>query len=221
MIPRNKSAGTLIATLLVAVLSVPVFAAPATEWTPGTNYLRLPVPKPPDVGSGKVEVNEVFWYGCGHCYALDPTLETWKAGKPAFIVFVRTPVIWGPVHRQHARLYYTLQALKRDDLHPVVFEAVHRKGNMLAAQSDDDARALHLAFLKDHGVTEKAFAATYDSAAVTANLAKAERLTSDFNVASVPVIYVNGTYSTSVSQAGSEAQLLSLINDLAARERRR
>ena len=218
---RHNFASTLVATLLAAALAVPVFAAPATEWTPGTNYLQLPAAKPPTLARGKVEVNEVFWYGCGHCYALDPTLERWKTSKPAFIVFVRTPVIWGPVHQQHARLYYTLQALNRDDLHPAVFETIHRKGNMLAAQSPADARALHLAFLKEHGVSEKDFADAYDSAAVTADLARAERLTYEFNVASVPMIYVNRTYSTSVSQAGNEAQLLSLINDLAERERRR
>jgi thiol:disulfide interchange protein DsbA len=216
-----KLASTLVATLLVAVLSLPAFAASGDEWQAGTNYLHLASPKPPALAPGKVEVNEVFWYGCGHCYALDPTLETWKARKPSYIVFVRTPVIWGPMHRQHARLYYTLQALKRDDLHPAVFDAIHRDGNMLAAQDEAEARALHLAFLKGHGIAEKAFADTYDSAAVTENLKRAQRLTSDFSVASVPMIYVNGRYSTSVSQAGSEARLLALINDLAARERSR
>ena len=73
---------------------------------------------------GKVQVNEVFWYGCGHCYALDPALENWKTSKPDYIEFVRTPVMWGPVHRQHAKIFYTLQALNRADLHAVVFDAI-------------------------------------------------------------------------------------------------
>jgi thiol:disulfide interchange protein DsbA len=221
VITGKSFAGTLLTALLVAAPSAAVLAASPAEPKPGTNYLLVPSPQPPALAPGQVEVNEVFWYGCGHCYALDPALERWKADKASFIVFVRTPVIWGPTHLQHARLYYTLQALNRDDLHPVVFETIHGKGNMLAAEKDEDARALHLAFLKEHGVTAKAFADTYDSAAVNANLARAERLTNEFSVAGVPVIFVNGTYSTSISQAGSEAQLLSLIDDLAAREHRR
>ena len=84
--------------------------------------------------AGKVEVNEVFWYGCGHCYALDPALESWKAEKPAYVEFVRVPVIWGPMHRQHAKLYYTLQALRRPDLHSKVFDAIHQQGLQLAAR---------------------------------------------------------------------------------------
>ena len=49
----------------------------------------------------------------------------------------------------------------------------------------------------------------------------AERLTARYEVASVPTMIVQGAYSTSVSQAGGEKQLLSLLNDLAIREQRR
>ena len=80
-------------------------------------------------------MNEVFWYGCGHCYALDPTLENWRETKAKYIDFQRIPVIWGPPHRQHAKLFYTLQALGRGDLHAKVFDAIHRDGNMLATNA--------------------------------------------------------------------------------------
>jgi thiol:disulfide interchange protein DsbA len=134
---------------------------------------------------------------------------------------VRVPVIWGPPHMQHARLYYTLQALGRSDLHPKVFDAMHRDGVMLSADSDEQARALQLAFLKQHGVSEQQFNAAYDSVEVLNNVKRAQTLTGRYEVGSVPVVIVNGTYSTSVSQAGGTEQLLILINDLAAREKRR
>ena len=67
---------------------------------------------------------------------------------------MRIPVIWGR-HPQHARLYYTMLALGRGDLHSSVFDAIHMEGNLLAAETDEQARALHLAFLMDHGVTER------------------------------------------------------------------
>jgi thiol:disulfide interchange protein DsbA len=217
---RIASASALVAAL-IAVASLALAASAVGSWQAGTNYTLLEKPQPPQVSRGKVQVNEVFWYGCGHCYALDPALEDWKTTKPAFIEFVRTPVMWGPMHKQHARIFYTLQALNRMDLHPAVFEAIHDKGNILAAQSEVAARALHLAFFKEHGVTEQAFNEAYDSAAVAGGLAQAEQVTTGFAIASVPLMIVQGKYTTGVSQAGSEAQLLKLINDLAASEKRR
>lgn len=193
----------------------------AGRWQAGTHYTLVPRPELPDAGRGKVEVDEIFWYGCGHCYRLDPTLESWKKTKPAYVEFVRIPVIWGPVHRQHARLFYTLQALGRADLHTVVFDTIHQEGHMLAAGTDEEARAQQRAFFMQHGVSEKAFDDAYDSVAVAVNVAHAEQVTRNFQVASVPVLIVGGKYQTSVSQAGSAEQLVALVNDLAASERRR
>jgi len=191
------------------------------KWQEGTNYKLAPAPQPTSVATGKVEVAEVFWYGCGHCYALDPALESWKAEKPAYVEFVRVPVIWGMPQRQHAKLYYTLQALHRPELHAKVFDAIHQQGMALSARNELEARGLQFAFLKTQGVTEKEFDAAYDSMTVATNLMRAEAFTKNFAVASVPLMVVNGKYITSVSEAGTEARLLALVNDLAASEKAR
>jgi len=222
------------ATLLIAALLAgswtlnacarsPESAAAATlsKWKAGTNYQLLSAPQPTGVASGKVEVDEVFWYGCGHCYALDPELESWKAGKADYVEFVRIPVIWGQPQRQHAKLYYTIQALHRPELHSKIFDAIHQRGLPLAAQDEVQARALQFGFLSTLGVTEKEFDAAYDSMSVASNMMRAEDLTRKLAVGSVPAIYVNGKYSTSVSEAGGPAELISLINDLAASEKNR
>lgn len=194
--------------------------AALAKWKAGTNYQLLAKPQPTNVPAGKVEVSEVFWYGCGHCYALDPALETWKAEKPAYVEFVRVPVIWGPIHRQHAKLYYILQALRRPDLHIKVFDAIHLQGLQLAARNEVEARAEQRAFLGSQGVSEKDFNAAYDSMSVATNLMRAEDLTKKYAVSNVPVMIVNGKYWTSVSDAGGTPQLLALINDLAASEKK-
>ncbi|MEO8018115.1 MAG: thiol:disulfide interchange protein DsbA/DsbL [Pseudomonadota bacterium] len=196
-------------------------AASLDKWRAGTNYQMLREPQPTTVGSGKIEVSEVFWYGCGHCYALDPELEEWNAGKAAYVEFVRVPVIWGQVQRQHAKLYYTLQALHRPELHGRVFDAIHKQGLALAAHDDLEARAMQLAFLVTQGVSEKDFNAAYDSMTVATNMLRAENLTKKYAVANVPTLIVNGKYSTSVGEAGGPAQLFSLLNDLAASEKNR
>jgi thiol:disulfide interchange protein DsbA len=196
-------------------------ATSLAKWKAGTNYKLVPNPQPTSVGSGKVEVSEVFWYGCGHCYALDPELETWKKSKPDYVEFVRVPVIWGPSHWQHAKLYYTLQALHRPELHSQVFDAIHKEGLSLTARNETEARAIHFAFLNRAGVTEKEFDTAYDSMTVAANLLRAEQLTQKLAVSSVPAMFVNYKFTTSVSEAGGTGQLLSLLNDLASSEKNR
>jgi thiol:disulfide interchange protein DsbA len=205
----------------VAQAPGPSAATAVGHWQPGTNYQLLSAPQATTAGSGKVEVDEVFWYGCGHCYALDPTLEGWKAGKAPYVEFVRIPVIWGQVHRQHAKLYYTLQALHRLDLHSKVFDAIHKQGIALASRDDLEARAQQQSFLATQGVSEKDFNAAYDSMTVASNMLRAEDLTKKYAISSVPTMIVNGKYSTSVPEAGGAERLIPLINDLAASEKPR
>jgi protein dithiol oxidoreductase (disulfide-forming) len=210
-----------VAMLAAFVVGQASQAAAVGQWQVGTHYVQLPAPQPTRAAKGKIEVIEIFWYGCGHCYALDPTLESWDASKPANVEFSRMHVMWGPPHRQHARLFYTLQALSRTDLHTKVFETIHRAGNPLAAMNDAAARELHKTFLLANGVTEKDFDAAYESMSVETNLKRAEEATVDFQVESVPLLIVNGKYTTTVGMAGGPAQLVALLNALVASEKGR
>jgi thiol:disulfide interchange protein DsbA len=197
-------------------------ALPAVDqWRAGVNYRLLENPQAPTVKSGQIEVTEVFWYGCSHCAALDPALEKWNTTNATYIEFVRVPVIWGPAHRQHAKLYYTLQALRRPDLHAKVFEAIHGEGSPLSSQDEVKARAMQLAFVSRFGVNEQQFNEAYDSMTVAMNIRRAEVLTNELRVDNVPLIFIHGKYVTSVSEAGGEMQLIALIDNLAAGEKQR
>ena len=220
MTARRAFLATVSVSALAALAGVAGAADPLSKWQAGTHYQLLREPVPPTVASGKVEVLEVFWYGCGHCFALDPVLEDWNKSKAPFIEFARVPVIWGPPHRQHAKLYYTLQALRRPDLHARVFKTIHHESALLADPDEVAARAMHLAFFARHGVTEEQFNAAYDSMTVAMNMQRAENLTKSLGVDSVPVVFVNGKYSAMVMPAGGEAQLISVIDSLAASEKR-
>jgi thiol:disulfide interchange protein DsbA len=211
---------TFAAVSCAALVAAVAYSA-VDQWRAGVNYRLLEKPQAPTVESGKVEVAEVFWYGCGHCAALDPVLEKWNTAKPDYIEFVRVPVIWGPVHRQHAKLYYTLQALRRPELHGKVFEAIHHEGLSLSSQDEVKARALQFAFCNRFGVSEQQFDAAYDSMTVAMNVRRAETLTRTLRVDNVPLVFIQGKYVTSVSEAGGETQLISLINNLAAGEKQR
>ena len=165
----------------------------------------------------------MFWYGCGHCYHLDPYLENWrKKGQPAYVNFRRVPVMWNDVNRQHARLFYALQALgKLDQLHTAVFREIHANGNMLADQDPAKGEALQIAFLKSKGILAADIKRVYRSFPVESNLQRAEVLTRRYQVTGVPMVVVSGKYTADVGSAGGEQQLLDLINDLSGGARRR
>src|SRR6266850_8108527 len=119
---------------------------PAGRWKAGQNYEPLVPAQPTSVAPGKVEVVEVFWLGCPHCSALEPYLQSWLKSKPDYIEFVRVPVMWGPVHRAHARLFYTLQALGRADLLAKTFDTIQQQHRLLVANSEDETFKLQQAF---------------------------------------------------------------------------
>lgn len=193
---------------------------PAGRWKPGVNYDPLVPGQPTSVEPGKVEVLEIMWLGCPHCYALEPYFGTWLKTKSAYIEFSRVPVIWGPVHRAHARLFYTLQALGRPDLIEKAFDTIQQQHNPLVANSEAESLQTQQAWAAQNGVSAADFAGAYNSLAVNAELGRAEELTQRYRVQSVPLIVVNGKYTTDVGKAGSPTNLIQLINDLAASEHR-
>jgi protein dithiol oxidoreductase (disulfide-forming) len=195
---------------------------PAGKWVPGTNYKIIAPAQPTNVAPGKVEVIEMFWYGCPHCFAIDPVIESWRKNKAAYVEFVRVPVTWADVHRAHAHLFYTLQALgKLEALHSKVFAQIHQDHDMLFVPNDPLAtQRAQLAFAKDNGISEADFMKAYNSFAVQTNLQEADDLVRRYRIDSVPTFVIAGKYETDMAQAGGETNLLQLINDLAASEKR-
>lgn len=193
---------------------------PAGRWVAGQHYRPLSPAQPTSVAPGKVEVVEVFWYGCTHCYALEPFIQSWMKKMPADVEFVRVPVMWSSTHRAHARLYYTLQALgKLDALHVKVFDEMHQNKKPLVAGSDAETLKAQQAFATANGISASDFANAFNSFTVQSKLQQAEELTTRYKVEGVPMIVINGKYVTDVGMAGSQANLISLINDLAAAEK--
>jgi thiol:disulfide interchange protein DsbA len=196
---------------------------PAGKWVAGVNYRPLVPAQPTDAAPGKVEVVEMFWYGCPHCYALDPYLESWRKTKPAYIDFKRVPITWQAVHQSHARLFYALQALgKEEAVHAEVFAEMHdRKNYMYAQGNDSETLSAQVAFAKAHGISEADFTNAYNSFTVQTSLTKADELVHRYKVEGVPLMVINGKYVTDVNMAGNQANLISIVTDLAASEKSR
>lgn len=192
----------------------PSTAPTSSKFKEGTNYTKLVPAQPTSVAPGKVEVVEVFWYACGHCFALDPAVESWRAkGKPANVEFVRVPAMWNEALRMHARVFYTAELLgKLETLHTPIFREIHVKGNPL---NTVDKIA---AFFREHGVSNDDFQKAFSSFAVENKMQRADFLNRRYRIESVPTVIVNGKYKTDIGQAGGESKLFTLIDELAAHE---
>jgi thiol:disulfide interchange protein DsbA len=200
-------------------------AADLARWKEGENYTSYPVAQPVSTPPGSVEVVEGFWYGCGHCYALEPRLEAWEKSKPEWIKLRRLPVIWNEVTREDARLYYAIEGLGLvDKLHAEVFRQIHAKGRPItvirggrvdAAATEKAARE----FLMANGVSAEDFARHYRTFSAENKLRQAENLSRRYLLDHTPMMVVHGKYLTDQEMAGGAEQMFQLINDLAIRER--
>lgn len=185
----------------------------SSKFKEGTNYQKIVPAQPTNAPPGKVEVTEVFWYGCGHCFALDPAVESWRKTKPPYIEFNRVPAMWNEGTRLHARIFYTAEVLgKLEELHTLIFREINVNGNQLNTVDKIGA------FFQQHGVSKEKFTETFSSFAVESKLQRADFLNKRYRIQSVPTVIVNGKYSTDVGTAGGEPQLFSLIDELAAHE---
>jgi thiol:disulfide interchange protein DsbA len=217
------SATSPIAAAVAATTPAPA-SANLSGWKQGENYIAYPVARPVSTPPGKVEVVEGFWYGCGHCYSLEPRLQAWEKSKPDWVALKRIPVIWNEVTREDARLYYTIESLGLvDQLHNEVFRQIHAKGQPLTvirggrvdkAATEKAARE----FLAAHGVSAEDFAKHYRTFSTENKLRQAENLSRQYMLDHTPMVVVHGKYLTDAEMAGGVDKLFQLVNDLAARE---
>lgn len=204
-----------ISKSLLLVAAWLAFAAGATAqptlYVDGTHYETLSTPVR-TVDPDKIEVTEVFWYGCSHCYAMEPLIESWEAQLPEDVVFVRSPGMWNAMMETHAQIYYTAEALGvLDKTHAATFTAIHQRGNYL--QTQDQARELFVA----QGVDAAEFDKAWSSFAVTSNVKKAGTRMRDYGVRGVPSLVVNGKYR--ILDVPTQQDMLKVVNFLIEKER--
>lgn len=183
-------------------------AAQAANYLEGIEYDRLPAPQPVETGK-QVEVREVFWYGCPHCYTLEPHVQRWLKTKPANAEFVRMPGILRDSWEPQGRAYYAFEALGvTEKLHPLFFKAIHEDRQSL----NDEASIAE--FVARHGVDKDAFRKAYRSFSVDASVKNAIRLGERYGLDSVPTIIVDGKYRTSAGKTGSYEALMEVVDFL-------
>ena len=174
--------------LLLAAFTLPATAQPR-ESVEGIHYLALATTVPTETAADKIEVREVFWYGCQQCSTLEPMLTDWRDSVTGDLVFARMPAVWNDLMALHARIYYAGRELKAEDrIHQAAFRAIHEQQNPL--RTEEQVKA----FFTSNGVTAEAFDTAWNSEAVTTAVEQARLRTADYGVDKLPSIIMNGRY---------------------------
>jgi thiol:disulfide interchange protein DsbA len=196
----------LFAAVVAALLLVPCLAS---AQQPGKfAYTELKPVQPTESGN-KVEVLEFFWYGCPHCYNLEPLLEGWAKKLPADVQFRRVPAILSERWEQDAAIYYTFDAMNLlGKLHRPFFDAIHRDG--LRSESQPALAE----WLGKQGVDAKRFFDTMKSMGVDAKVRRAAQLTLAYRINGTPAMAVQGRYTVSADQGRSQQGMMETVDHL-------
>lgn len=201
-------------SLFTAFLMLFAVAAHA-EPQPGFEFLQTQQAIPTD-DPKKVEVTELFWYGCPHCYHLEPRLAVWVKNLPKDVVFKRVPAIARPDWAPGAKAYYTLEALGLlDKLHVPLFDAIHKQRGL---RPNDDA-ALISWIAEQGGLDRKKVTETYNSFSLNTKLSRAGQVFRASGATGVPALIIDGQYLTSSTIAGGNEQALKVADYLIAQAR--
>lgn len=173
----------------------------------GKEYSLVAQPQPTDLK--KIEVTEIFSYGCSHCFELEPTIAKWSKKLPNDVVFTRLHAVTNPKWQALGKVYYTLEALGEvERLHADVFNAMHLKD----VNFGDEKTAIE--WMGKQGIDTKKFGDTLVSFGVMGKVARSKQLTTAYGVNGVPTIVVAGKYQTSASTAGGHEAALKVTEHL-------
>lgn len=199
-------------TILVCCLAIACFATLAhaqetVRTRPNVDY-RLIEQQPVETGD-KIEVIDFFWYGCPHCFNLQPALEGWIKRKPADVTLRRIPAILRDAWAPHVRIFYTLEALgELERLHQQVYHGYHVE-ELHMSKPD-----VMVQWAVRHGIDRQKWLKAYNSSETEQKVQQAKDLTRAYNVQGTPSLVVDGRYLTSSGMAGTELGMIPILDDL-------
>jgi protein dithiol oxidoreductase (disulfide-forming) len=195
---------------IFSLFVVALVAAPLMALAQGRpQYTELKPAQPIDTEAKKIDVVEFFWYGCPHCYNLEPVLETWVKKLPPDAQFRRVPAVFNERWALDAAIFYTFEALGvLDRLHRPFFDAIHRDH----LRSDNQAAMSE--WLSKNGVEPKKFYETMKSFGVQSKTKRAIQLTTAYKIDGTPAMAVQGRYTVSAEQGGTREGMLETVSYL-------
>lgn len=219
---------TLSLSLLLLGFAGHTMAA-AVPWTEGVQYSRIQPAQLTGLPPGKVEVTEVFSYGCPYCNAFVPTADALKASLPANAHMDYLPASFSPAEDfpMFQRAFFTAQALGvADRVHDAMFDAVWKSGELAVVNPRTHELRNPLpslsdvaAFYQRHtGIPVAKFLATSQSFWVESKINNCEVLMRAYQVDETPCIVVNGKYRINMHALRTPGELIQLVDWLVGQE---
>ena len=199
-------------TALASLATLPALAA----WAQGVAHRELARPASVEAPPPRIEVVDFFWYGCPHCNAFAPLLESWVERLPADVSVRRAPVSFQPSFAAHQRLYFTLEAMGQvQALHRRVFASIHVGRQRLDTQASvfEWARAQ-----KDLDTAR--FEQLFASFGIATKAQRATQLQEAYGITGVPALGVAGRYVVDGGTAGDMTRALAEVDRLVDQLRR-
>jgi protein dithiol oxidoreductase (disulfide-forming) len=174
----------------------------------GKDFDAVTQPIPVD-NPAKIEVMEIFWYGCIHCYHMDPPLNAWVKKLPADVTFKRLPGLpntsWAPM----AKTFYAMESLGvAEKLHTPLFDAVHKSKTLNPTDEKAAIAWLTAASGMDKLKVEQAF----KSFTINTNLNRAAQIFRASGATGVPTLVIDGRFITGSTMAGGNDEALKVAD---------
>jgi len=190
-------------------------ASSAREFLPGIHYRELMPRVPTGLPPGRLQVVEVFWYGCPHCYTFEPMVADWLPSLPDNVDFALLPAPFNDLWALHARVFFAARELGIvDAIHMPFFHAIHAQGRNLGSES------AILRFVDQRGMDADAFRDAMRSPETAAALTEASLLVQSFQVEGVPAMVYDGRVLVTAGMAGSHQNVLRVMDQLIAQDSR-
>ncbi len=163
----------------------------------------------------KIEVVEMFFFACPHCYKLEPTIEKWLENKPNDVRFTRVPAIIGPTWAVQAKAFYVAEKLGMADVvRKKLFDTIHKEGKQIYNEYS------LMTFFSELGVSEERFLELYTSEEIVELASEARKKTVNYGIRGVPAIIVNGKYYTATYFKSDHNKMLDVVDFLIEKERK-
>ncbi len=211
--PVSRIGGIVALTALTWAAMAPHATAQSMAMDIEGKYEVLQPPQQTETGD-RIEVVDVFWYGCPHCYVFLPVMEAYEQVKPEYVEIRRLPAVFRENWVAHARAFYTAMLLGEvERTHRPLFEEIHEQRN------PTDHREALAAFFERQGVDRIAFEQTWDSFAVESLVRKSVLMQRRYGITGTPSVVVNGKYRVTGRLAGSYDDMIRVVAALVERER--
>ena len=196
----------------IALMTLVFFSPTIQAETNSQKYIQISEQRQTE--SDKIIIYEFFWYGCPHCFNIEPTIDKIESNLEKDTLLIKVPVVLRDTWLSHAKAFYALQQMKLDDnLHERIFEEIHVNANRL------DSKSKLINFVNREGYDGDTFGEVYDSFGTEIRVKKAARLAGQYQINSVPTLIINGKYLTSGSYVSSYDELYDVVNLLVDKER--